>query len=168
MANGFTIPPELVLNVGAYANDGTGDDIRTAFQKIKSTFTLINTTLLGTTGENIGTTGQGIFSAKVDNKLQFKKITGTNGVTITSTADTVNISALGSVQADTSPRLGGNLNMGGFNITNGGDVQSTVYGLDIRTMNNLLQLLATTNNLLDLDLGSFTNPNTSQFDLGTF
>ena len=168
MANGFTIPPELVLNVGAYANDGTGDDIRTAFQKIKSTFTLINTNLGVTTGENIGTTGQGIFSAKVDNKLQFKKITGTNGVTITSTADTVNISALGSVQADTSPRLGGNLNMGGFNITNGGDVQSTVYGLDIRTMNNLLQLLATTNNFVDLDLGSFTNPNTSQFDLGTF
>ena len=58
--------------------------------------------------------------------------------------------------------------MGGFNITNGGDVQSTVYGLDIRTMNNLLQLLGTTNNFLDLDLGSFTNPNTSQFDLGTF
>jgi len=168
MSNGFTIPSDLVLNLGTYANDGTGDDIRTAFQKIKSTFTLINTELGVITGENIGSSGQGIFSGKVDNKLQFKKITGTNGVTITSTANTVNISALGSVQADTNPRLGGNLNMGGFNINNGGDVQSTVYGIDIRTVNNLLQLLATTNNYVDLDLGSFTNPNTSQFDLGTF
>ena len=97
MANGFTIPPELVLNVGAYANDGTGDDIRTAFQKIKSTFTLINTNLGVTTGENIGTTGQGIFSAKVDNKLQFKKITGTNGIVVTSTTNTVNIAATNSV-----------------------------------------------------------------------
>ena len=37
MANGFTIPTNLILNIGTYANDGTGDDIRTAFQKIKDT-----------------------------------------------------------------------------------------------------------------------------------
>lgn len=168
MANGFTIPPELVLNVGAYANDGTGDDIRTAFQKIKSTFTLINTNLGVTTGENIGTTGQGIFSAKVDNKLQFKSITGSSGIVVTSTASTVNIAATNSVELDVSPRLGGNLNLNTHNIVGTGDVQTTVYGLDIRVMNALLQLLNSTNNYIDLDLGSFTNPNQSQFDLGTF
>lgn len=168
MANGFTIPPELVLNVGAYANDGTGDDIRTAFQKIKSTFTLINTNLGVTTGENIGTTGQGIFSAKVDNKLQFKKITGTNGIVVSSTATTVNLAATNSVELDVSPRLGGNLNLNTHNIIGVGDVQTTVYGLDIRAINALLQLLNSTNNYVDLDLGSFTNPNQSQFDLGTF
>lgn len=168
MANGFTIPPELVLNVGAYANDGTGDDIRTAFQKIKSTFTLINTNLGVTTGENIGTTGQGIFSAKVDNKLQFKKITGTNGIVVSSTATTVNLAATNSVELDVSPRLGGNLNLNNHDIVGVGDVQTTVYGLDIRAMNALLQLLNSTNNYVDLDLGSFTNPNQSQFDLGTF
>ena len=168
MANGFTIPPELVLNVGAYANDGTGDDIRTAFQKIKSTFTLINTSLVVTTGENIGTTGQGIFSAKVDNKLQFKKITGTNGIVVSSTATSVNLAATNSVELDVSPRLGGNLNLNTHNIVGTGDVQTTVYGLDIRVMNALLQLLNSTNNYVDLDLGSFTNPNQSQFDLGTF
>ena len=168
MANGFTIPPELVLNVGAYANDGTGDDIRTAFQKIKSTFTLINTNLGVTTGENIGTTGQGIFSAKVDNKLQFKKITGTNGIVVSSTATTVNLAATNSVELDVSPRLGGNLNLNTHNIVGVGDVQTTVYGLDIRAINALLQLLNSTNNYVDLDLGSFTNPNQSQFDLGTF
>lgn len=168
MANGFTIPPELVLNVGAYANDGTGDDIRTAFQKIKNTFTLINTNLGVTTGENIGTTGQGIFSAKVDNKLQFKKITGTNGIVVSSTATSVNLAATNSVELDVSPRLGGNLNLNTHNIVGTGDVQTTVYGLDIRVMNALLQLLNSTNNYIDLDLGSFTNPNQSQFDLGTF
>lgn len=168
MANGFTIPPELILNVGAYANDGTGDDIRTAFQKIKSTFTLINTNLGVTTGENIGTTGQGIFSAKVDNKLQFKKITGTNGIVVSSTATTVNLAATNSVELDVSPRLGGNLNLNNHDIVGVGDVQTTVYGLDIRAMNALLQLLNSTNNYVDLDLGSFTNPNQSQFDLGTF
>ena len=167
MANGFTIPTDLVLNIGTYANDGTGDDIRTAFQKIKGTFTLINNTLLASTAANIGP-GVGLVASEVDNIIQVKSLTGTNGVTITSTANTVNINALGNVQGDTNPRLGGNLNMGGYNITGGGDIQSTVYGLDIRSINNLLQLLNTTNNYTELDLGSFTNPNTSQFDLGTF
>jgi hypothetical protein len=168
MANGFIIPTDLVLNIGTYANDGTGDDIRTAFQKIKSTFTLINTNLSVTTGENIGASGQGIFSEKVDNKLQFKKITGTNGIVVSSTATTVNLAATNSVELDVSPRLGGNLNLNNHNIIGVGDVQTTVYGLDIRTMNALLQLLNSTNNYVDLDLGSFTNPNQSQFDLGTF
>lgn len=168
MANGFIIPTDLVLNIGTYANDGTGDDIRTAFQKIKSTFTLINTNLGVTTGENIGVAGQGIFSAKVDNKLQFKKITGTNGIVVSSTATTVNLAATNSVELDVSPRLGGNLNLNTHDIVGVGDVQTTVYGLDIRVMNALLQLLNSTNNYVDLDLGSFTNPNQSQFDLGTF
>jgi hypothetical protein len=168
MANGFTIPTDLVLNIGTYANDGTGDDIRTAFQKIKSTFTLINTNLGVTTGENIGASGQGIFSEKVDNKLQFKKITGTSGIVVSSTATTVNIAATNSVELDVSPRLGGNLNLNTHDIIGTGDVQTTVYGLDIRVMNALLQLLNSTNNYVDLDLGSFTNPNQSQFDLGTF
>lgn len=168
MANGFTIPTDLVLNIGTYANDGTGDDIRTAFQKIKSTFTLINTNLGVTTGENIGASGQGIFSEKVDNKLQFKKITGTSGIVVSSTSTTVNIAATNSVELDVSPRLGGNLNLNTHDIVGVGDVQTTVYGLDIRVMNALLQLLNSTNNYVDLDLGSFTNPNQSQFDLGTF
>jgi len=169
MANGFTIPTNLVLNIGTYANDGTGDDIRTAFQKIKSTFTLINSELGVIDGENKGI-GAGLVSnpSKVDNKLQFKSITGTNGIVVSSTPTTVNIAATNSVELDVSPRLGGNLNLNNRNIIGTGDVQTTVYGLDIRAMNALLQLLNSTNNYVDLDLGSFTNPNQSQFDLGTF
>ena len=169
MANGFTIPTNLVLNIGTYANDGTGDDIRTAFQKIKDTFTLINSELGVVNGANQGA-GAGLVAnpSKVDNVLQFKSITGTNGIVVTSTTNTVNIAATNSVELDVSPRLGGNLNLNNHDIVGVGDVQTTVYGLDIRAMNALLQLLNSTNNYVDLDLGSFTNPNQSQFDLGTF
>jgi len=169
MANGFTIPTNLILNIGTYANDGTGDDIRTAFQKIKDTFTLINSELGVVNGANQGS-GAGLVASpsKVDNILQFKSITGTNGIVVSSTATTVNIAATNSVELDVSPRLGGNLNLNGHDIVGVGDVQTTVYGLDIRAMNALLQLLNSTNNYVDLDLGSFTNPNQSQFDLGTF
>ena len=169
MANGFTIPTNLILNIGTYANDGTGDDIRTAFQKIKDTFTLINSELGIVNGANQGS-GAGLVAnpSKVDNVLQFKSITGTNGIVVSSTTSTVNIAATNSVELDVSPRLGGNLNLNNHDIVGTGDVQTTVYGLDIRAMNALLQLLNSTNNYIDLDLGSFTNPNQSQFDLGTF
>jgi hypothetical protein len=169
MANGFTIPTNLVLNIGTYANDGTGDDIRTAFQKIKDTFTLINSELGVVDGENKGV-GAGLVASpsKVDNKLQFKSITGTGAIVVSSTATTVNIASTNSLELDVSPRLGGNLNLNNHNIVGTGDVQTTVYGLDIRAINTLLQLLNSTNDYRDLDLGSFTNPNQSQFDLGTF
>lgn len=165
----YTIPTNLVLNIGTYANDGTGDDIRTAFTKIKSTLELLNSELGVANAVSIGS-GVGIVATPsvVNNNLQIKSITGSNGVTISSTANTVNIAGNFQVVDDTSPQLGGNLNTNGHDIVGTGDVQTTVYGIDIRVMNDLLQLLNTTNNYTELDLGTFTNPNTSQFDLGTF
>ena len=87
------------IKLGGYANDGTGDDIRTAFQKIKSTFTLINSELGVSTAANIGS-GAGLVSGKVDNIVQVKSLTGTNGVTITSTANSVNIQILAIHECD--------------------------------------------------------------------
>jgi hypothetical protein len=60
------------------------------------------------------------------------------------------------------------LNIGVHNIVGNGDVQTTVYGIDIREVNNAVQALQETNNYTEIDLGSFTNPLSSQFDLGTF
>ena len=169
MANGYTIPSNLILNVGTYANDGTGDDIRTAFLKIKDTFTLINSELGAQDAASLGAGASIVASpSKVDNVLKFKSITGSNGISITNTANTVNIAGTFQLVNDTSPQLGGNLNIGTRNIVGSGDVQTTVWGIDIRVLNDLVQLLNSTNNYVDLDLGTFTNPNTSQFDLGTF
>lgn len=169
MANGFTIPTDLVLNIGTYANDGTGDDLRTAFIKIKDTFDVINTNLAVIDSASVGA-GNSIVAnpSKVDNVLKFKSITGSNGIVVTNTSTTVNIASAIEVEDDSSPRLGGNLNLNGHDIVGTGDVQTTVYGLDIRLINNQLQLLSSTNNYTDIDLGTFTNPNQSLFDLGTF
>lgn len=158
----FTTPQ--VINIGGYANDNTGDDLRTAFKKVNENFSLINSELGITSAENIGLSGEGVYSAKVDNVLQFKKITGSNGVTVTSTDSTVDISALANVEGDASPSLGGNLDLNGHNIVGTGDVQSTVWGLDIRTIN--AQLQAATGE--DLDFGTFNTPNTVALDFGTF
>ncbi len=169
MANGYTIPSTLLLNIGTYANDGTGDDLRTAFIKIKDTLTLINSNLGAMDAASLGTGASVVANpSKVDNVLKFKSITGSSGISITNTANTVNIAGTFQVVNDPSPQLGGTLNIGTNNIVGTGDVQTTVHGIDIRVLNSLVQLLNSTNNYADLDLGSFTNPNTSQFDLGTF
>ena len=99
----YQLPPDLILNIGAYPNDGTGDDLYTAFSKVKDSFTAVSGAVDAISGQNVGA-GAAIFKERVNNVLKFKTITGT-GVTITTTADTINLSALTAVQSDTSPML---------------------------------------------------------------
>lgn len=159
----FTDPQ--IINIGTYANDGTGDDLRTAFTKVNENFALINSELGVTNAANIGITGEGIYAGKVDNALQFKKITGTGGITVTSTSDNINIAGLSSIQGDTNPTLGADLNLNGHNIVGLGDVRATVWGLDVRTINAQVQSLVGN----DVDFGSFTSTvGTLEVDFGTF
>lgn len=172
MANGFTIPTNLVLNLGKYPNDGTGDDLYTAFDKIRQTFTLINSELGVIDGENIGT-GQSVYASKVDNKLQFKKIAGTGSVIVTSTADTISITAGSVVETDTSPSLGGDLDLNGRNVlgtgTPGttGDVRATVWDIDVRVLNNQIYTLLNAPPE-ELDLGANWASSPSDYDFGGF
>lgn len=165
----MTIPAELIINIGTYANDSTGDDLRTAFEKVKNTFTYLDSQLGVVDAVNLGIIGAGIFAGKdVDNNLTFKRLTGSNGVTISSTGNTIDISALANVEGDTNPSLGGNLNLNGYFITGTGDIRSTVWGLDVRTINNSLQTLLDNPNFASTDLGTFFSPTPGLFDLGTF
>jgi hypothetical protein len=152
------------INLGSYANDGTGDDLRTAFTKVNTNFTDLYTQLSTLNGRNIGS-GQGIFSADTAGIMSFKSITGSNGVTVTSTSNTVNIAGSTSLLADTNPRLSTNLNLNGHNITGTGDVQTTVWGIDVRSLSNQIQTVL----VAGLgDQGTFTSPSPNIFDLGTF
>jgi len=62
-----------VINIGNIVNDGLGDDLRTAFQKVNANFNLLSTTS-NTTAANIGTVGVGVFKQKQGTELQFKNI----------------------------------------------------------------------------------------------
>jgi hypothetical protein len=172
MANGFTIPTDLLLNLGKYPNDGTGDDLYTAFDKIRQTFTLINSQLGVIDGENIGT-GTGLYVSKVDNKLQFKTISGTGSVIVTSTADNISITAGSVVETDTSPSLGGDLDLSGNNVlgtgTPGttGDVRATVWNIDVRDLSNQLYTLLNAPPE-ELDLGANWASSSSNYDFGGF
>lgn len=61
------------INIGNVVNDGLGDDLRTAFQKVNANFTDLAGQLT-ITASNVGTTGVGIFKQKNGTNLEFKKL----------------------------------------------------------------------------------------------
>jgi voltage-gated potassium channel Kch len=61
------------IGVGNIVNDGLGDDLRTAFQKVNRSFNKLASEL-SVTGQNIGTVGVGIFKEKINENLQLKNI----------------------------------------------------------------------------------------------
>jgi len=155
--------------IGNYANDGTGDDLRTAFEKVNANFTLLDSDAQINDGVNLGT-GTAVLKGKTSTILQFKTLTSTDtSVTLTSTNDTVNLRANTRLSTDLAPTLVGNLNLNGNNILGTGyanlsgtaftgDVKSTVWGVDIVALNSIVALLIESNNNLAVDFGSFNNP----------
>ena len=150
--------PIQTINIGNYANDGLGDDLRTAFEKVNANFNLLNTTDT-TAAANVGT-GTGVFAQKSGTTLQFKSLIGGSNITLSSNGTSITINGSGNLSSETSPSLGGNLNLNGNNIIGGGNIEATIYGIDIRTLS------ATSG----VDYGTFTEPNTftGMIDLGSF
>ena len=153
--------PIQTINLGNYSNDGTVDDLRTAFQKVNANFQLVGGTLGIIGGENVGS-GTGIFKRRDNDNLtlEFKSLTSTDGSILitTPTADTINLKSLSTLENDPTPSLSANLELNGNNIiigsTGGGDVQTTVFGIDIRQTNALIELLIHSNSVT-IDFGSF-------------
>ena len=80
------------INIGNIANDGTGDDIRVAFGKVNDNFEELDLRNPGSlTASNVGAVGEGVFAQKDGTDLQFKKLVGGTGTTLTSTNNTISI-----------------------------------------------------------------------------
>lgn len=145
------------IKLGAYANDGTGDDLRTAFQKVNANFTELSSSSNIANGVNLGS-GVGLFAQRNIANLEFKTLTSTNNtVLITSTSNTVNLAATTDVVADTSPELGGNLDLNGFYITGGDIVMTPIDGFSVPIIAGILELLLTSNQFT-IDFGTFNYP----------
>ncbi len=61
------------INIGNVVNDGLGDDLRTAFQKVNANFTSLSSELT-ITGLNLGTTGVGLFKQRSGANLEFLRL----------------------------------------------------------------------------------------------
>jgi hypothetical protein len=166
----------LPVRLGQYANDGTGDDLRTAFERVNNSFSDLLVSAPIESATNLGpTTGNaaGLFAGKNGVSLEFKGLTSTgSSVAITRpNATSVNLEAVTRLQSDTIPTLGGNLNLNNFYISNG-DVRTTVNSYDVRVLANLVSLMlpaftASNNAGFNINFGTITSPAAPSIDMGT-
>jgi hypothetical protein len=168
----------LPVQLGTYANDGTGDDLRTAFQRVNNSFSALlvaapveNATNIGPVATAINNVGQ-VFSGKNNLNLEFKSLTSTgNSVAISNYSSTVNIEAITTVQKDASPTLGGNLNLNGHTVTNG-NILANVYGYDLNILASQVALMFqafTASNAvgLNIEFGNGFSASTPTIDMGS-
>jgi len=152
------------INLGTYANDGTGDDLRTAFQKVNANFTQLFAEAAVINGTNLGA-GAGIFKDKAGVNLEFKSLTSTDtSVVFTSSENTVNLSAKTRLLTDSHPQLGSDLDLNGYILGGRGDVQARIFGYDIQLLAATLELLIRSS-AVNLDLGPIISNSAGNFDL---
>ena len=72
------------INIGNVVNDGLGDDLRTAFQKVNANFSDLSAQLT-ITAVNVNDTGVGVFKEKVGTELRFKKLVSGTKMLVTDT-----------------------------------------------------------------------------------
>ena len=82
------------INLGNVVNDGLGDDLRSAFEKVNANFSALNAEL-SVTGVNVpeSVNGEGFFAGKDGLNLKFKKLVAESPLVLTSTSETVNITS---------------------------------------------------------------------------
>ena len=125
------------INIGNQVNDGLGDDLRTAFQKVNANFTDLGTQLT-ITGANTGSVGTGIFKQKTGATLEFKSLVSGSKIVIDEFTDTIRIRSIapdaftqigtdsGLVLASTFPAL---------TLQGGDDIDVTAFGSSITVSN---------------------------------
>ena len=77
------------INIGNLVNDGTGDDLRTAFNKVNANFTSLSNEL-AVTGQNLGS-GSSIFVEKTNNILKLRSIAAGPNISVTQNTDDITI-----------------------------------------------------------------------------
>jgi len=178
------------INIGNVVNDGLGDDLRTAFQKVNSNFTSLFDGLT-VTASNVGGSGAGIFRRKNDLDLEFKKLLSGTKIRIDEFEETLEISTTqadaftsittnqGIIIADNTTNTN-DITVQGINnieVTASGriinidtvlDLNSILKNLDFGgfspLFDNNLQILASISNI---DFGLFDLPANLNIDFGT-
>ena len=80
------------INIGNVVNDGLGDDLRTAFEKVNANFTDLSAQLT-ITATNVGAVGAGVFKEKVGADLRFRKLVSGTKMLLDENTDTVTVNS---------------------------------------------------------------------------
>lgn len=181
------------INIGNVVNDGLGDDLRSAFQKVNANFSELGNTLT-VNAANTDATGAGIFKEKVGTTLEFKRLVSGLKIAIDEHENTLVINGTqpdpfstivtetGTVQASDYNSItlqGGESAVGGKNIhvTAVDNVITVNSSLDLNAIlttidfgpvtgpySNVIQYLCA---MSSSDFGTVVSPSFINLDLGT-
>ena len=178
------------INIGNIVNDGLGDDLRTAFQKVNANFATLNNDLT-ITASNLGTVGEPVFKQKTGLNLEFKKLVAGNKITISSSPDSLlisstvgntfqrittqsdyvdaDISQFITIQGDPDISVVADRLNSVITINTVQDLNQILQVLDFGPMNGAYTSIVQMNTAAsNIDFGTFTNQGSINFDLGTF
>ena len=79
------------INIGNFVNDGLGDDLRVAFQKVNANFATLDNQL-SVTGKNLGS-GARIFKQKTNYDLELRSLVGGTNVNLVENSDNITINS---------------------------------------------------------------------------
>jgi len=176
------------INIGNIVNDGLGDDLRTAFQKVNANFATLNNDLT-ITASNLGTVGEPVFKQKSGLNLEFKKLVAGNKITINSSPDSLlisstigntfqrittqndyvdaDISQFVTMQGDPDISVTADRLNGVITINTVQDLNQILQVLDFGPLNGVYTSIVQMNTAAsNIDFGTFTNPGSINFDLG--
>lgn len=180
----MTIQP---INIGNVVNDGLGDDLRSAFQKVNANFTDLAASIT-VTASNLGG-GTGVFKNKVGIDLQFKSLVAGTKMFLDEQTNTIIINNqqpdgfaridtdLGVVNASDHLNItlegGDNINVSAIGsvitVDTNLDLNQIIAGFDFGTLgNNFLYSPQLALAAANVDFGTITNPGTISLDLGEF
>lgn len=184
------------INLGNVVNDGLGDDLRTAFQKVNANFSALNSELTVTVG-SASTNGVSLFKEKTGSQLTFKNLISGTKVVLDDTGDTVIINntapdAFIRIDTDAGTMLASAYQHIGFggtaapgSVTSRKDIEVTAFGsiisfktaipiTDILTSYDFGHINGIYNNSIqalyatsNMDFGTITLPGRFDLDCGT-
>lgn len=145
------------INLGNVVNDGLGDDLRTAFQKVNANFATLESALSVTVSAPTGTNGYSVFKEQVGPNLVFKTISSGTKIRVDDAGDTLiinNTEPFAVTRIDTNAGIiqPDGSNLGRITVQGGKDIDITANGT-IMTVNTVLPV---TNILSTYDFGPIT------------
>jgi len=117
------------INLGTYANDGTGDDLRSAFTKVNDNFDYIDTFAV-ISGTNLGA-GAPVFKTATGGASQFRTIAAGTNLTVSYDGNVITVAANNPFVGNVTGNVTGNAST----VTNGVYTTSSINALaDVDTV----------------------------------
>jgi len=150
------------INIGNLVNDGLGDDLRTAFQKVNANFADLNDELTLTLS-SVGN-GEIVYKEKSNSSLVFKSLRGGTGIQVSTISDTLVVANTRSVPFEKIDTDSGSILSASYqNITLQGtqsptsetgtkDIEETASGTSVR----FKTIIPVTEYLQTYDFGTLT------------